>query len=422
LAYSVFGEGRQDLAVRHWRFPIDLIWEFPQLAAFMESLGRIARVIVHDSRGCGASDTISEPGAAFAEETADDLITVLDAAGSDRVTVFDMGSSAGMVFAATYPERVRSLIAVNLRVSFPELRDLSVEQRSQLATRLRTVESLRVEDPRVAHDPELQRWWLRATRLTTPHDRLVKLLEFAGQANYESFLPMLRVPTLVLHRRDNRIWDIEASRAAAQLIPGARFVELPGSENDIFLGDTEPVLAEIEQFLSEPGVDAAHDRPLATVLFTDIVGSTEQLAARGDNAWRHMLDSHDDTVDHLVATYRGRLVKHLGDGVLATFDGPARAVYCAAAILNVAKDNGIGLRAGLHTGEIELRGTDVAGIAVHIASRVSALAGASEIVVSRTVVDLTAGSGITYDSRGEYELKGVPGSWPVFAAHVPATV
>jgi class 3 adenylate cyclase len=415
LAYSVFGEGRHDLAVRHWRFPIDLMWECPQLSAFMEALGRMARVIVHDGRGCGASDTIAEPGAAYAEESADDLLAVLDAAGSDQVTVFDMGMGAALAFAATYPERVRSVITMNLRTSFPELRHLSAEDRSSLALRLRTVESLRIEDPRVAHDPELQRWWTRATRLAAPHDVLVKLLEYAAQANYEPFLPMVRVPTLVLHRRDNRIWDIETSRAAAELIPGARFVELPGSENDVYLGDTAPVLAEIERFLSEPDVDAVHDRPLATVLFTDMVGSTAQLAARGDNAWRQVLDAHDRTVDHLVTASRGRLVKQLGDGILATFDGPARAVHCAAAIVEAAKDNGIALRAGLHTGEIELRPSDVAGIAVHIASRIAALAGPNEILVSRTVVDLTAGSGLHFESHGEHLLKGVPGRWPTFA-------
>jgi class 3 adenylate cyclase len=419
LAYSVFGEGRHDLAVKNWRFPIDLMWECPQLSAFMEALGRMARVIVHDSRGCGASDTIAEPGAAFAEETADDLLAVLDAAGSDQVIMFDMGMSASLVYAATYPERVRSLIVTNLRTSFPELRRLAPEERSRLALRLRTVESLRTENPRVAHDPELQRWWTRATRLAAPHDRLVKLLGYAAQVNYEPFLPMVRVPTLVLHRRDNRIWDIETSRAAAGLIPGARFVELPGSENDIYLGDTAPVLAEIERFLSEPAVEAVHDRPLATVLFTDIVDSTAQLAARGDDAWRHLLDSHDRTVDHIVTASRGRLVKQLGDGILATFDGPARAVHCAAAIIDAAKENDIPLRAGLHTGEIELRPSDVTGIAVHIASRIAALAGPNEILVSRTVVDLTAGSGLHFEPRGEHELKGVPGRWPTFIALPP---
>jgi class 3 adenylate cyclase len=233
-----------------------------------------------------------------------------------------------------------------------------------------------------------------------------------------SVLPALRTPTLVLHRRENRVWDVETSRAAAGLIPNARFVELPGAENDIFLGDTAPVLAEIERFLAEPGpgVGLEHDRVLSTVLFTDMVASTEQLAARGDDAWRRILDDHDETMSRVVADYRGRVVKQLGDGILATFDGPARAVRCGAALLEAAHAQGITLRAGLHTGEIELRASDVAGIAVHIASRIAALADPNEILASRTVVDLTAGSGLVFEPRGERELKGVPGTWPTFAA------
>jgi class 3 adenylate cyclase len=227
---------------------------------------------------------------------------------------------------------------------------------------------------------------------------------------------VIRVPTLVMHRRENRVWDIATSRVAASKIQGARFVELPGSETDIFLGDTAPVLAEIEGFLREPETALAHDRVLATVLFTDIVASTEQLAASGDDAWGRALDEHDRTMDRLVARYRGRLVKSTGDGILATFDGPARAVRCAAELLDAAAAQGITLRAGLHTGEIEIRPTDVIGIAVHTANRISSLAEPSEILVSRTVVDLTAGSGLQFEPRGEHQLKGVPGTWPTFAA------
>jgi class 3 adenylate cyclase len=221
---------------------------------------------------------------------------------------------------------------------------------------------------------------------------------------------------LVLHRRDNRLWDVETSRAVADRIPGSRFVELPGAENDIFLGETAPVLAEIERFLAQPETEVDPDRPLATVLFTDFVGSTEQLAARGDAGWRTVLDRHDARVNELVAAYRGTVVKQLGDGTLATFDGPARAVHCASKIVDAANEQGIGMRAGLHTGEIELRPSDVAGMAVHIASRIAALAGPNEILVSRTLVDLTYGSGLEFEPRGDHELKGVPGSWSVFAA------
>jgi class 3 adenylate cyclase len=244
-------------------------------------------------------------------------------------------------------------------------------------------------------------------------------MEYSANIDVEPLLRHMRVPTLVLARSDARyVWDLETSRAAAAQIPNCRFVELPGSEVDLFLGDTAPVLAEITAFLRQKEAQPTDtDRPLVTVLFTDIVGSTEQLAAVGDTAWREVMDDHDETIERTATTYRGRVVKNTGDGILATFDGPARAVRCAAAIRDTLADHGLSVRAGLHTGEIELRGAEVTGIAVHIASRVSALAGPGEILTSRTVVDLTAGSGITYDVRGEYELKGVPGTWPIFAAH-----
>ena len=245
-------------------------------------------------------------------------------------------------------------------------------------------------------------------------------MDFAAQIDVKPVLSTVRAPTLVLHRRDNQVWDIQTTRVAADQIPNAKFVELPGTERDIFLGDTSPVLAEIERFLREPETAATPDRVLATVLFTDIVASTEQLAAGGDDAWRRTMDDHDRITERLVAAYRGRIVKPTGDGILATFDGPARAVRCAAELVDAAAGQGITLRAGLHTGEIEIRPTDVVGIAVHTANRISALAEPSEILVSRTVVDLTAGSGLQFEARGERELKGVPGSWPIFGV-VPST-
>jgi class 3 adenylate cyclase len=321
-----------------------------------------------------------------------------------------------VVFAGTYPQRTRSLILTHFRASFPELRGLNEDQRRKLARRLATTEGLRTENPRLAHDPELQRWWGRAHRLMNSPHATAESMELAAIADVSSVLHSVRVPTLVVHRRDNQVWDLETSRAAAGGIAGARFVELPGSEVSIFLGDTAPLLDAIEQFLREDEQVVAEDRPLATVLITDIVESTEQLVAVGDDAWRQSMDAHDHVVDRAVSAHRGRVVKHTGDGVLATFDGPARAVRCAEAIRDALAERGIVVRSGLHTGEIELRQTDVAGIAVHVASRVAALAGPGEVLASRTVVDLTAGSGITFDPRGEHQLKGVPGVWPIFAA------
>ncbi len=419
LAFSVFGGGPIDLAIAQSRFPVDLMWELPQLATFMEALGRLARVIVWDARGVGASDPLRDTTAANTETFSDDAVAVLDAAESDRASVFEMGAATSITFAATYPERVRSLILVNFRLSYPELRGFSTSRLKRLAMSLRSAERLRFENPRSAHDPGLQRWWGHAMRLANSPEGMARNLVSAQNADVEALLltmPTTRTPTLVLHRRDNRVWDVETSRAAASRLPNARFVELPGAENDIFLGDTAPVVAEIERFLAEPETDVASDRVLSTVLFTDMVASTEQLAQRGDAAWRRVLDDHDRSADRIVAEFRGRVISHIGDGMLAMFDGPARAVRCAAALISDAKRQGIMLRAGLHAGEIELRPSDIAGIAVHIASRIAALAAPGEMLVSRTVVDLTAGSGLQFEPRGDRELKGVPGTWPTFAA------
>jgi class 3 adenylate cyclase len=419
VAFTVFGTGAVDLVLAQSRFPIDLMWELPPLTSFLESLGRFARVIVFDSRGNGASDRRHERDeASLLEQSFDDLLAVLDAAESERPSILDLTGGVTASFAATYPERVRSLIIVNLRASYPEMSGLTEEQLRKLAFAVRSPEHLRMEAPRLAHDPQLQRWSGRAVRLLGSHEQLVSNMQWTAQRDYSSVLPSVRVPTLVMHRRENRIWDVETSRLAATLIPGARFVELPGSENDLFLGDTAVALDEIEQFLKTSDVPEIENRPLATVLFTDIVGSTEQLAARGDHKWREVLDHHDALVEQCVAEHRGRVVKSLGDGALAIFDGPTRAVRCARAIVQAAAGEHIDIRAGLHTGEIELRPNDVAGIAVHIASRISALAAPDEILVSRTVVDLTQGADISFEPRGEHDLKGVPGTWALYALRV----
>jgi class 3 adenylate cyclase len=418
LAYEVFGSGPSDLLVYQVSFPIDLMWELPELASFMETLGGFARVIVFDAPGNGASDMFFDFSAApTIEMLCDGFSAVLDAAHTDRVTFLDMAYGVnGVTFTATYPGRVRSLIINNFCPSFPDLRDATAAERRRRGDARIGVESLESENPRVAHDPQLQQWWRRARRLlVSPHASSLQM-DFAAQIDVEDVLSAVRTPTLVLHRRDNPVWDIETSRAAAAKLPQARFVDLPGSETELFLGDTTPVLTEIEQFLQEPETAATPERVLATVLFTDIASSTEQLAARGDDAWGRTLDEHDRTMERLVASYRGRVVKSTGDGVLATFDGPARAVRCAREMIDAASQQGIALRAGLHTGEIEFRSNDLLGIAVHTAERISALAEPSQILVSRTVVDLTAGSGLQFEPRGERELKGVPGSWPIFAA------
>jgi class 3 adenylate cyclase len=424
IAYEVFGGGPTDLVVSLNNIPIDLMWDLPQCADFMEALGAVARVIAYDERGNGASDPLpTTAAAAEVERAASDWLAVLDSVGSDRASIFSFSLTGPQIFtAATYPERVRSIIGANLRSSFPEMRGQTWEQRKSFAVWYGTTSGLKTFNPRVAHDPILQRWWGRAHRLGSSPEEFARTLEYGSEIDVGALLEHVRAPTLVLHRQGNRVYDIETSRTTAMRIPNCRFVELPGSESDMFLGDSDSVLAEITRFLREADVTPVEDdRPLVTVLFTDIVDSTERLAALGDRQWRAVLDEHDWAIDRTVRDFRGQVVKQLGDGMLATFDGPARAVRCAAAIRDAMRRHGIAVRAGLHTGEVELRDGDVAGLAVHIASRISALAGPGEILASRTVVDLTSGSGITYDDRGNQELKGVPGGWSIFAAHAPAT-
>jgi class 3 adenylate cyclase/pimeloyl-ACP methyl ester carboxylesterase len=423
IAYEVFGDGPIDLVVSMYGIcPIDLMWDLPQFAHFMDALGAAARVIAYDERGNGASDPLpTTDGVAGVESAASDWLAVLDTVGSDRASILSFSLTGMQIFAAaTYPERVRSIIGANLRSSFPEMRDQTWEQRKAFAVWYGSTSGLMTFNPRVAHDPILQRWWGRAHRLGSSPEEFAQTLEYGSEIDVGALLEHVRAPSLVFHRNGNRVYDIDTSRTTAALIPNCRFVELPGSESDLFLGDTDAVLAEITTFLREADMTPVDDdRPLATVLFTDIVDSTAQLAALGDLRWRDVLDDHDRTIDQTVRGFRGRVVKKLGDGMLATFDGPARAVRCAAAIRDALSQHGIAVRAGLHTGEIELRDGDVAGLAVHIASRISGLAGPGEVLASRTVVDLTGGSGITYADRGSQKLKGIPGGWPIFSVETP---
>ena len=420
IAFGVFGTGPVDLVVEAANScPIDLIWDLPQLAEFMDALGRVARVIVYDQSGQGASDPLpTTDGAAGVEHQAAGLLAVLDAAGAERASILNLFTGpSDLIVAATYPQRVRSLILNNLRTSYPEMRGQTTEQRRSIATWVASSRGLKFFNPRVAHDPDLRRWWGRAHRLVGCPEQVARLMEFAAEIDTDSVLEQVRTPTLVFHRHGNQMWDVETSRATAARIPNARFVELPGSETELFLGDTAPILAEITRFLREPATPVeGDDRQLATVLFTDIVASTEQLAAVGDHAWRSILDEHDRTVEQILTSYRGRVIKSLGDGMLATFDGPARAVRCGIAIRDAIAQHGIAMRAGLHTGEVEHRGDDVVGMAVHTGARIAALAGPGEVLVSSTVRDLVAGSGIEFDDRGDRELKGVPGTWKLFAA------
>ena len=419
VAYQVVGDGPIDVLVnRPTVFPVDLMWDEPRLAHFLSRLSSFCRHIWFDPRGTGASDGIPHSEGRLLESVVDDMVAVLDQVGCERVALLGLGVPLGLLFAATHPERTTSLVLVNGSVRFrraddyPQgISDEEIERRLEPAS---DYMSRRLSDyaPSVVDDTRFRRWFERAERLTVaPDDRLWRLRS-TFDIDLRDVLSAIRAPTLVVNRRDHR--GVEQTRYIADHVAGAKYVEVPGADQLPFVGDTGPVLDAIEEFLSGHLAPPETDRVLATVLFTDLVNSTPQAAELGDRRWRELLVTHDALVSEELDRFRGRVVKFTGDGVLATFDGPARAIRCACAIRDAVQALGLEIRAGLHAGEIELRGGDVSGIAVHTAQRVSSLAGAGEVLVSRTVADLLAGSDFIFHDQGEHELKGVPGTWHLF--------
>jgi class 3 adenylate cyclase/pimeloyl-ACP methyl ester carboxylesterase len=428
VAYQVLGSGARDLVYCFGLFSHIEAWR--ELSGASEFLGRLAsfsRLIFFDRRGTGASDGLGGLTTSTWEEWAQDLGAVLDAAGSQRTAIVasaDAGPFA-ILYTASHNERVSALVLHNTSARFLAADDYPIGASTETADAF--IELIRTQwgtpdlagalNPSIADDADMTALFAKATRMAlTPRSAARQMSYILHSLDVRAFLPLIRVPTLVLSMRENPILPIDHGHYLAEHIPDARFVEIPGGDFGFFTSSNFQVTDEVAQLLTGKRPAIEIDRVLSTVLFTDIVASTEQVASRGDEAWRRVLDEHDSTTCRIVAEYRGRVVKQLGDGTLATFDGPARAVRCAAALVDAAKRQGITLRAGLHTGEIELRPADVAGIAVHIASRIAALASPTEILVSRTVVDLTAGSGLGFEPRAEHELKGVPGIWPTFAA------
>jgi class 3 adenylate cyclase len=421
VAYQVVGDGPLDVLVFHPPIcPVDLLWDEPMLARFLERLSTFSRSIWFDPRGRGASDPLPHDEDRFEESSTDDMLGVIDHLGVEQVAVLGLETPA-FLFAASHPERTKALVLYNATARFRWAEDYpdgaSDELMERWLTKLGptwgTGFSLDLRAPSLVGDARLRRWMARGERLSGTPDEMNWRRRAALEVDLRATLPTVGVPTLVLCRRDTRIAPL--TRYVAQHIPGAKLVEVPGKDQLFFAGDTTPLLDEIEEFLT--GNLPAHraDRLLATVLFTDLVGSTEQAARLGDRRWRELLATHDDLVRSELERFRGRAVKSTGDGVLATFDGPGRAIRCACAIRDSLRHLGIDVRAGLHTGEIEVTGDDIAGVAVHIAARVSALAGASEVLVSSTVRDLVAGSGIEFEDRGDHQLKGVPGAWRMYA-------
>jgi len=424
IAYQVVGDGRLDLVYAPpWIGNMELIWEEPSCARFLKRLASFSRLILFDKRGTGSSDRAVE--IPILEQQIDDLISVMDSVGSERAALLGAseGGSLCTLFAATHPERTSALIlcgAVATTRWSPETPWALT--RETFETWIQTVGrewggplAIELFAPSVAHDQRFRDWWARLLRLAASPATAIALLRMLDDIDVRPVLPTIRVPTLVLHCTGDRAVNVENGRYLGRHIPNAKYVELPGADHFPYVGDTEAILAEIEEFLTGARHAPEADRVLATVLFTDIVGSTTHAAGIGDQRWRDLLGSYQALVRRELARSRGREVKTLGDGFLATFDGPARAIRCACAIRDSVRPLGIEIRAGLHTGECELMDDDVGGIAVHIGARVAASAAPGEVLVSSTVKDLVAGSGLRFADRGTHHLRGVPGEWRLFA-------
>ncbi len=421
IAYQVLGDGPIDLVYTPGIWSnLEVMWEWPAWANYLDRLASFSRLVLFDMRGIGLSDRGA--AAPILESQADDLRAVMDAAGSDSAAVFGgaRGAAMTMLFAASYPERVRALVLyapVAKTVRSPDWPYGKTEEQQRnfyerFVAEMGTGENLDLQGP--SHDERFKEWWARFERLVATPGAYRELARIFTDLDVRSVLPLIRAPTLVLHRTGDRVAMIEQSRAVADRIPGARFVELSGSDHIPFLGEWEPITDEIEEFLTGARRAAVPDRALATVLFTDIAGSTAKLAELGDHRWRDLVERHHAVVRRELGRFSGREVDTAGDGFFATFDGPARAIRCSQAILDAVRSLGLEVRAGVHTGECEVIDGKVGGLAVVIGSRIGALAGASQVLVSQTVKDLVAGSGLRFQDAGEHELRGVPDRWRLY--------
>jgi pimeloyl-ACP methyl ester carboxylesterase len=432
IAYQVVGDGPIDLVwVPGWVSHLEAGWEEPTLAAFCDRLASFSRLIMFDKRGTGLSDRVPIDQLPSLETRMDDLRSVCDAVGSDHAALLGVSEGAPlcMLFAATYPERTSAVVLVGGYARRLKSDDYPAGTSAEaLEAFLEEIArdwggpvGLKSRAPSRADDPRFAENWARYLRLGASPAAVAALVRMNAEIDVRSLLPNVLVPTLVLHRTGDRVIPVEAGRYLAERIPDATLVELPGDDHLPWVGDTDAVLGEIEHFLTGSRPRPVVERVLATVLFTDIVGSTQKLATLGDAAWKETLAAHDERAKAEIHRHNGTYVSSTGDGLLATFDGPARAVRCAQAIGAGVRPLGLEIRAGCHTGEVERSADgDVRGIAVHIGARVAARAGASEVLVSSTVKDLVAGSGLVFEDRGEHELKGVPGSWHLYAVATEA--
>jgi len=420
IAYRVFGDGPRDIVLIPGTLShVELTWEWPSKEHLLKRLTAFSRVIVFDKRGQGLSDRVAEQ---TLEERIGDVRAVMDAAGSDRATIYGWseGGTMSLMFAATYPERTSTLVLYGAFASVKsEPWSIPRQVHEQI---LREVEAhwgeglfLAFNAPSTLEDKSMVQRFAQLERASASPGSILALMRVNYELDVRHLLASVRVPTLILHRTGDALVPVAAGRYLAEHIPEARYAEIPGIDHLVVDNETQDIIAdEIEEFLTGVRPAPEPDRVLATVLFTDIVGSTGRAAAIGDRKWVDLLEAHNELAKREIGRFRGRAVMSTGDGVLATFDGPGRAIHCAQAISSGVNDLGIKVRAGLHTGECELLGADIGGIAVHIAARVAAQASSDEVMVSSTVKDLVAGSGIEFEDRGSHALKGVPEEWRLY--------
>jgi class 3 adenylate cyclase/pimeloyl-ACP methyl ester carboxylesterase len=430
IAYQVHGSGPIDLVlVPGFVSQVELLGEEPGVARFLRRLTAFSRMLVFDKRGQGLSDRPGRPPTL--EESMDDLRAVVEAAGFERPSLLGISEGGPMstLYAATYPGEISNLVLCGTFARMLQAPDFAPGISAEALDRWAAIVQrdwgkpvgMSLWAPSRVGDREFERWWARLLRQGTSPAGAIALMDLYREMDVRAVLPAIDVPTLVLHREDDRMIAAAQGRYLAERIPGARYVELPGEDHLPFAGDFEPMLDEVEEFLVGSRGASESERALATILFTDIVGSTERAAQLGDRGWRQLLERHDAAVRRQLSLHRGREVKTMGDGFLATFDGPARAIRCACALQEEVQGLGIEVRAGIHTGEVELIGDDVGGMAVNIGARIGALADPGEILVSSTVRELVVGSGLEFAERGAQTLKGAPGEWRLFAIDSPPT-
>jgi class 3 adenylate cyclase len=424
IAYQVLGSGSLDLIyVMGWVSNVEYFWQEPSMNRFLRRLSSFSRLILFDKRGTGLSDKVAN--LPTMEQRMDDVRAVMDAVGSEKAALFGVSEGGPMsaLFAATYPDRTTALIMYGSYAKRIWSEDYpwapTPEQRQVFFEAIKNgwggIVDLETLAPGVKNNERFKQWWAGYLRHSASPADALALAKMNTEIDIRHILPAIHVPTLIIHRTGDLDHSVGGSRYMAQQIPNAKFVELEGNDHLPWVGNAEKILNEIEIFLTGDLHSSDPDRILATCLFTDIVGSTEAAHSLGDEPWRNLLQSHNDVVRNQLVRHKGREIKTTGDGFLATFDGPARAVRCACAIRDEVRHLGIEIRAGLHTGECEIIDDDISGIAVHIAARVMSKAMPGEVLSSSTVKDLVAGSGIQFEKKGLFALKGIPGEWEIYS-------